>query len=138
MSKSNSQGFAFNLPWSVGSNTRIVIFFLKEYEVWVLQFEDYITCIKEHGDYIWKSITEGPYPFSKTNEYVYTHSDYGKIIEKYNDITKEEKDKLQNDLRAQREIHFVLTPNLFRLVSSSKTTKEIWDCLKELYSSDSD
>lgn len=81
--------------------------------------------IEDHGAYIWKSITEGPYMFSKTKEYVYNNKDYDIVIEKYNDITKEKKEKLQNDLKAKRDLRFTLAPSTFWLISSLKMVNEI-------------
>lgn len=65
-------------------------------------------------------------------EHVYTLADYEQLREKYTYMATEEKDKLENDLSAKRDIRFALAPNTFRLMSSCKTTNEIWICLKEL------
>lgn len=48
------------------------------------------------------------------------------------------KDKLLSNVMAMRIIRFVVPPDTFRLVSACDTTTEIWDRLKELYSSDVD
>lgn len=43
-----------------------------------------------------------------------------------------------NNLKATRILRFALPHDTFRLVSSYQIAKEIWDRLKELYSSDDD
>ena len=53
-------------------------------------------------------------------------------------IPQDEKDKLMCNLKALRMMQFALQANTFRLVSSCSTAKEIWDRLKELYSTDED
>lgn len=102
MAKEDPHIVAFNLSSSIWSNTRVSTLFPDDYEVWVLHFEDYITCIKKHGSYIWKSITEGPHLFENTKEYVYSLTDYERLHEKYTDMIAEEKEKLENDLKAKR------------------------------------
>lgn len=47
-----------------------------------------------------------------------------------------EKEKPENDLKAKREIHFALALNTFMLVSSCKSSNNIWKHMKELYSRD--
>ena len=54
------------------------------------------------------------------------------------EVPKDEKDKLISNIKAMRVIRFNLQSDTFRLVSSCSTTKEIWDRLKELYSTDAD
>ena len=54
------------------------------------------------------------------------------------DVTQDEKDKLLNNIKAMRMIRFALKSDTFHLVSACTTTKEIWDQLKELYSTDED
>ncbi|XP_052623195.1 uncharacterized protein LOC128128391 [Lactuca sativa] len=49
-----------------------------------------------------------------------------------------EKDKLLCNVKAMRMIKFALQSDTFRLVGSCTTAKEIWDRLKELYSTDED
>lgn len=52
MSKEDSHPITLNLPSSIESTTRIPIFIPKDFEVWVLHFEDYIIGIENHGLYI--------------------------------------------------------------------------------------
>lgn len=52
MSKEDSHVVLFNLSSSIGSNTRILIPFPGDYEVWILNFEYYIARIEENGPYI--------------------------------------------------------------------------------------
>lgn len=51
---------------------------------------------------------------------------------------QDEKDKSLSNIKAMRIIRFDIAPDTFHLLSACETTKEIWDRLKELYSSDAD
>lgn len=51
-----------------------------------------------------------------------------------NDVPQDEKKMLVSNIKALRMIRFTLQSDTFRLVSSCTTAKEIWDILKELYS----
>ena len=53
-------------------------------------------------------------------------------------IPQDEKYKLMCNVKAMRMIIFTLQVDTFCLVSSCTTAKEIWDRLKELYSTDED
>lgn len=76
--------------------------------------------------------------FSKTKQEVYSEVDLDNIIGNNSDITKDENEKLQNDLKEKRELRFALAPNTFRLVISCKSAINILKRLKELYSGDVD
>ena len=67
-----------------------------------------------------------------------TQKEYNKLIADQDKIPQDEKDKLLCNVKALRIIRFTLQANTFRLVSSCTTSKEIWDRLKELYSTDKD
>ncbi|KAL7591115.1 uncharacterized protein LOC111887420 [Lactuca sativa] len=54
------------------------------------------------------------------------------------DVPQDEKDTFVCNIKALRMIRFSLQFDTFRLVSSCKTAKEVWDRLKELYSTDED
>lgn len=82
---------------------------------------------------MWKSITQGPHKFSKTKEPVYSLVEYEQLHEKYTDMANEEKEKLENELNAKKEICFDLSPNTFLLLSSCKIAHDIWNRLKEWY-----
>lgn len=126
MEKEDSHIVAFNISSSIGSNTRVLTLFPDNYEVWVLHFEDYFIGHEKHGSYIWKSISQGPHLFSKT-KFVYFIADYERLRDKCTYMITKEKEKLENDLKAKREIRFALALNTFRLVSSCKTTNDIWN-----------
>ena len=53
-------------------------------------------------------------------------------------ITFDDKDKLTSNIKAMRIIRLALQSVTFCLVTSCTATKEIWDRLKELYSTDED
>lgn len=100
MSKDDSHLISFNLPISIGSTTTFPILFPKDYEVWVLHFEHYMLGIETHTSSIWHVITKEPYEYSKTNEVLKSQEELDNIIVDNKDILKEEKDRLQNNLRA--------------------------------------
>lgn len=66
MSKDDSHSITINLPGCIGYTIGIPILFLKDYEVRVMHFEDYITGIETHGSSIWQAIIKVPHPYSKT------------------------------------------------------------------------
>lgn len=71
-------------------------------------------------------------------EVIKNQEELDNIITASKDIPKDEKDLLKNNLRAKRELCFALPQDMFRLMSSLQTTKEIWGRLKELYSGNGD
>ena len=48
---------SINLSSSIGSTTRIPIMFPNDYEVWALNFEDYVLGLEDNGYLIWEAIT---------------------------------------------------------------------------------
>ena len=48
-------------------------------------------------------------------------------------ISKENKERIEIDLNAKRELRFALTPNVFRLVCNCKSANDLWNKLKEMY-----
>lgn len=72
MLKEDSYSIAFNLHGSTGSTTRIPILFPSNYEVWALNFEDYVLGIETHGSSIWQAMTKETYRYSKIKEIVKT------------------------------------------------------------------
>ena len=73
----------------------------------------------------------------KYKRVIKTQAKYNDLLE-VTDVPKDEMDKLLSNVKAMRIIHFALPTNMFRLVSSCEIAKEIWDRLRELYSSDAD
>ena len=73
-----------------------------------------------------------------TRRGIKTQAEYNTLLIDVNDIPQDEKYKLLRNVKAMRIIRFTLPPDTFHLVSSCETGKEIWDRLKELYSSDVD
>lgn len=59
-----------------------------------------------------------------------TQEEFDNIVADNKDIPKVEKDRLQNNVRAKRELCFPFHETHFRLVSYLETTKEVWDRLK--------
>ena len=80
----------------------------------------------------------GPFIHSGTNRTVKTQKEYNQLLVDVEKIPQDEKGKLMCKLKALRMIRFSLQDNTLHLVSSCTTAKEIWDRLKELYSTDED
>ena len=80
----------------------------------------------------------GPFVHSGKNTTVKTQKEYNKLIVDVDKIPQDEKDKLLCNVKALRITRFSLQANTFRLVSSCTISKEIWDRLKELYSTNED
>ena len=127
----------FNLANSIGSSSKVPTLFPNEYELWALHMEDYLLGL-ENGYLIWKSVSDGPckFPNSKDSEDI-----WGETTEQYEilkstpgmNISKENRERIELDLKAKRELRFALPPNVFRLVRNCKTAHEIWDKLKIMY-----
>lgn len=129
---------SFNLSSNIGSTTRIPILFPQDYEFWALHFEDYILGIEDHDATIWQAMTQETFTFSHTKEEVITLDQYNTLLVDHKDVPNDEKDKLISNIKALKIIRFALPPDTFRLTSSFVKAKEIWDRLKELYSSNAD
>lgn len=54
------------------------------------------------------------------------------------DVAQDEKDRFMANIKAMRIIRFALPPDIFLLVSTCDSAKEIWNRLVELYSDDVD
>ena len=67
-----------------------------------------------------------------------TQVDYNEFLVEHTNVPHDEKDKLMCHIKVMKIIRLALPPHTFLLVSTCKTAKEIWDRLKELYSSDID
>ena len=127
----------FNLANSIGSSSRVPTLFTEDYEVWTLHMEDYLLGL-ENGYLIWKSVSKGPHKFPLTDESddISVHT-----IEQYEDlkatagvtISKENRERVEIDLKAKRELRFALPPNVFRLVRNCNSAHDIWTKLQEMY-----
>lgn len=59
--------------------------------------------------------------------------DYVYLCEKYKDLTAEENENIDGNLRTTRDLGFKLPPDTFRFVSYLPTAHDIRERLKELY-----
>ena len=125
----------FNLANSIGSNSRVPTLFPEDYEVWALHMEDYLQGL-DNGYLIWKSVISGPHSFQPD-----TDSDYITIFtsEQYEElksmktISKENKERIEIDLKSKQDLRFALPPNVFRLVRNCLSANDLWKKLKEMY-----
>lgn len=125
---------SFNLSSSIGSTTMIPIIFPQDYEVWALHFEDYILGLEEHGTLIWETMTVETFMYSGTRKSLRLKLNTTNFFLMLRTLHKMKKDKLLSNIKPMRIIRFALPPDIFRPVSACETAKEIWDMLKELYS----
>ncbi|KAL7593349.1 hypothetical protein Lser_V15G31515 [Lactuca serriola] len=133
-----SQSNPINISNSIGSTTKIPILYTHDYEVWAHHFEDYVIGSEDNGYLIWEAIINGPFSHSATSRIIKTQKEYNDLLKDVKDIAQDEKDKFQCNIKALRLIRFALQSDTFRLVSSCTTAKEVWDRLRELYSTDED
>ena len=125
----------FNLANSIGSNSKVPTLFPEDYEVWALHMEDYLQGL-ENGYMIWKSVISRPHSFPPDSELdkitIYTSEEYEDWKSKIT-ISKENKEKIEVDLKAKRELRFALPPIVFRLVRNCQSANALWKKLKEMY-----
>ena len=138
MSHDDTHTNPINISNNIGSTTRVPILYTQDYEVWAHHFEDYVVGSEDNGYLIWEAIILGPFVHSETNTIVKTQKDYNKLVTDVQKMPQDEKDKILCNVKAMRMIRFALQSDTFRLVGSCTTAKEIWDRLKELYSTDED
>ena len=113
----------FNLANSIGSSSKVPTLFPDDYEIWALHMEDYLLGL-ENGYMIWKSVSKGPHKFPLTDE---SENISVHINEQYENlkstpgvtISKENRERIEIDLKAKRELRFALTPNVFRLSATA-------------------
>ncbi|KAL4583030.1 hypothetical protein LXL04_007594 [Taraxacum kok-saghyz] len=127
----------FNLANWIGSSSEVQTLFPDDYEIWALYMEDYLLGL-ENGYMIWKSVTKGPHKFPLTDESdsisVYTNEEYEELKTTPGiTISKENKERIEIDLKAKRELRFALTPNVFRLVRNCNSANALWKKLEEMY-----
>lgn len=134
----DSQTNRINISNSIGSTIRIPILCTEDYEVWTHHFENYVIGLEDNGYLIWEAITIGPFAHSSTSKIVKTQKEYNQLVNDVKDIPQDKKEKIQCNIKALTMIRFALQSNMFLLVSSCATAKEIWDRFKELYSTDED
>ena len=87
---------------------------------------------------IWKSVAKGPHKFPLNDESdnitVYTNEQYEDLKSTPGvTISKENKERIEIDLKAKRELRFALTPNVFRLARNCKSANDLWKKLEEMY-----
>lgn len=138
MSKDDSHSISFKLPSSIGSTSRIPIMYPKDYEVWVMHFEDYVSSIKNHCSSIWHVITKGRYQCLEANKPIKTQAVLDELIANNNDLTLDDKLRLQNNISAKRQLRFSLPLDTLRLIHSLDNANGIWKRLNELYPVDED
>ncbi|XP_023756537.1 uncharacterized protein LOC111905086 [Lactuca sativa] len=81
-------------------------------------------------------MTQQKFTHTAMRRIIKTQAEYNTLLVDVKDEPQDEKDRLLSNIKAIRIIRFALPPDTFRLVSACENVKEIWDKLKELYSSD--
>ena len=125
----------FNLANSIGSSSKVPTLFPDDYELWALHMEDYLQGL-ENGYLIWKSVSKGPHSFPPNDESanitIHTNEEYEDWKSKVT-ISKENREKIEIDLKAKRELRFALPPHVFRLVRNCNSANDLWEKLKVMY-----
>ena len=125
----------FNLANSIGSSSKVPTLFPDDYEIWALHMEDYLQGL-ENGYLIWKSVFSGPRYFQPDIDSekiaIFTNEEYEELKSKIT-ISKENKERVEIDLKAKRELRFALPPNVFRLVRNCASANDLCKKLKEMY-----
>ena len=132
MQSDDSHVNSINLLSSIVSTTRIPILFPSDYEVWALNFGDYVLGLEDNGSLIWDVITKEAFAHTGTKRVIKTQAEYNTLLLDVENIAQEEKDNLISDVKDMRIIRFALPTDMFHLVSSCETAKEIWERLREL------
>ena len=125
----------FNLANSIGSSSKVPTLFPEDYEIWSLHMEDYLLGL-ENGYLIWKSVSSGPHSFppdtDSDNITIFTNESYEDWKTKIT-ISKENRERIEIDLKAKRELRFALPPHVFRLVRNCESANALWKKLREMY-----
>jgi len=99
--------------------------------------EDYLLGL-ENGYLIWKSVSSGPHSFPLSDESanitIHTNEEYENLKASAGVIiSKENREKIEIDLKAKRELRFALPPHVFRLVRNCESANALWKKLREMY-----
>ena len=126
----------FNLANSIGSSSKVPTLFPDDYEIWALHMEDYLLGL-ENGYLIWKSVSKGPHSFpndESANITIHTNEQYETLKATQGVIiSKENKERIEIDLKAKGELRFALPPHVFRLVRNCESTNDLWKKRQEMY-----
>ena len=83
-------------------------------------------------------MTQETFSHTATRKVIKSQADYNALLVEHANVPHEENEKLLSNIKVMRIIRFSLPPDTFHLVSACTTANEIWDRLKELYSSEVD
>ena len=61
---------------NIGSTTRIPILFPNDYEVWALNFEDYVLGLEDNGSLVCDAITKETFAHTGTKRVIKTQAEY--------------------------------------------------------------
>ncbi|KAL7592013.1 hypothetical protein Lser_V15G31779 [Lactuca serriola] len=106
----------------LGSSTKILMLIPKYYDQWVHHMEDYLNGIDED---LWKCIIGKVHSLTMLQN-------VGTVAASKDVAQQAEKPK-KNEKRCMRELRGALPPVVYNYLHSCKTSKEIWDILKEKY-----
>ena len=126
-----AQSLSLNVSNSVGGSNRAPILVANEYHHWSQRMERYLRIL---GRDVWRSIEEGPHvPVLTPVQTDGATTRLGGGQPAMSRPTKDDLDKMENDVVAFYEISYGVSVDKFDIILNCKSAKEIWDVLKNLY-----
>ncbi|GJW15004.1 retrovirus-related pol polyprotein from transposon TNT 1-94 [Tanacetum coccineum] len=119
---------------SAGSDTRPPMLDRSDFESWKQRIRLYCQG-KDNGENILKSIDEGPLKMGKITEILAEGAEGALIPERdrvFADLSPEEKDRFQADIRATNILLQELPKDIYTLINHYTDAKDIWDNVKML------
>ncbi|GJV56239.1 hypothetical protein Tco_1457244 [Tanacetum coccineum] len=120
---------------AVGSDTRPPMLDRTDFESWQQRIRLYYKG-KDHGEYIFQSIDEGPFKMGTCRDEVASDTDSSTLGPERDrvvaDLSQPEKDRLRADIRATNILLKGLPRDIYKLINHNTYAKDIWDNVKML------
>ncbi|GJR92485.1 hypothetical protein Tco_0264659 [Tanacetum coccineum] len=120
---------------AVGSDTCPPMLDRTDFESWQQRIRLYCKG-KDHGDYIFQSIDEGPFKIGTCRDEVVSDTDSSTLGPERDrvvaDLSQPEKDRLRADIRATNILLQGLPRDIYKLINHNTYAKDIWDNVKML------
>ncbi|GJX81032.1 hypothetical protein Tco_0329181 [Tanacetum coccineum] len=120
---------------AVGSDTRPPMLDMTDFESWQQRIRLYCKG-KDHGEYIFQSIDEGPFKMGTCRDEVVSDTDSSTLGPERDrvvaDLSQPEKDRLRADIRATNILLQGLPRDIYKLINHNTYAKDIWDNVKML------